>query len=68
MSYISGTAIGLVTVGGYTNQLGETDICVFGDGSMVSAWSLIYMANNQPDYVKVKNAVRAASLDILIPK
>lgn len=38
---------------------GASDICTFGDGSMVSAWTLIYMANHRPGYDEVKNDVKS---------
>jgi hypothetical protein len=41
-------------------------ICVFGDKSTVSAWSLIYAAENAR--LKVKNAIRSEPLNIDIPK
>ncbi|PJD93057.1 MAG: hypothetical protein CK424_03390 [Legionella sp.] len=46
---------------------GESDICVFGDGSMVSAWSLIYMANHRKGYDEVKANVRSQPLDMPVP-
>ena len=54
-----------VVSGGFTNDLGVSDICVFGDGSMVSAWSLIYMANSRAHYDEVKNAVRSEPIEIM---
>ena len=47
-----------VASGGFKNHLGQSDICVFGDGSMVSSWSLIYIANGRNDYYKVRDAVQ----------
>lgn len=64
---IGGAGIGFVTSGGFTNALGQTDICVFGDGSMVSGWSLIYMANHREGYDAVKEQVRAEPMDIPVP-
>lgn len=43
-------------------QGGDVDICVFGDGSMVSAWSLIYMANHRAGYDEVKSYVKSEPL------
>ena len=45
---------------------GDSDICVFGDGSMVSAWSLIYMANHRHGYDEVKNSARALPLPLTV--
>ena len=64
---LGGSEIGFVSNGGFTNSLGESDICVFGDGSMVSGWSLIYMANHREGYDAVKNQVKAEPLSINIP-
>ena len=41
---------------------GDSDICVFGDGSMVSTWSLIYMANHRDGYDEVKGYVKSEPL------
>ena len=65
---IGGSSISFhVISGGFTNRYGQNDICVFGDGSMVSAWSLIYMAGNRPGYDEVKNNARSLPLDIKMP-
>lgn len=60
---IGGAAIAFLLQGGFTNELGQTDICVFGDGSMVSSWSLIYMANHEEGYEWIKQNVKAQALD-----
>ncbi len=59
---LNGTMIGFGFNGSFTNALGAADICVFGDGSMVSAWSLIYMANHRDGYDAIKQQVRAAPM------
>ncbi|WP_133127928.1 hypothetical protein [Legionella nagasakiensis] len=64
---LGGATIGFVTDGGFANHLGQSDICVFGDGSMVSGWSLIYMANHREGYDEIKNQVKAEPLNIRIP-
>lgn len=62
---LGGANIGFnVPSGGFKNKLGQSDICVFGDGSMVSSWSLIYMANGREGYGKVKKAVRALPMTV----
>lgn len=61
---LGGTMASFVIPGSFSNNLGQADICVFGDGSMVSAWSLIYMANHRDGYDAIKNQVKAKSLDI----
>lgn len=65
---LGGAMISFVAAGGFSNPLGQTDICVFGDGSMVSGWSLVYMANHRTGYDEVKDKVKALPLDIVIPK
>lgn len=65
---LGGSSIGFVATGGFANNLGQSDICVFGDGSMVSAWSLIYMANNREGYDEIKHNVASIPLAIHIPK
>lgn len=63
---LGGTTIGFVVSGGFVDKQGQSDICVFGDGSMVSAWSLIYMANHRTGYDEIKAKVRAEPLNIFI--
>jgi putative hemolysin len=59
---LGGAESGFAVPSSYTDDLGQSDICVFGDGSMVSAWSLIYMANHREGYDAVKAEVRAEPL------
>ena len=61
---LGGATIGFVAGGGFVNNLGQSDVCVFGDASMVSGWSLIYMANHREGYDNIKNKVKANPLDI----
>lgn len=62
---LGGSNIGFnMTSGGFANKLGQSDICVFGDGSMVSGWSLIYIANGRNDYYKVRDAIRSEPLKL----
>ena len=62
---LGGASISFVANGGFSNALGESDVCVFGDGSMISAWSLIYMANHREGYDAIKAAVRSEPLQLL---
>lgn len=64
---LGGATIGFVADGGFANHLGQSDICVFGDGSMVSGWSLMYMANHREGYDEIKNQVKADPINIHIP-
>jgi hypothetical protein len=61
---LGGAMVGFLMSGGFTDVKGESDICVFGDGSMVSAWSLIYMANHRNGYDEVKEQVKSEPLNI----
>ncbi len=64
---LGGTAINYKQNGSFRADGGdESDICVFGDGSMVSAWSLIYMANHRQGYDEVKNSANADPLPLTI--
>lgn len=64
---LGGSMIGFNMMGGgFSNALGQSDVCVFGDGSMVSSWSLIYMANGREGYDTVKNAVHSQPMSISI--
>lgn len=65
---LGGTAIGFAVSGHFKpNEGGESDICVFGDGSMVSGWSLIYMANHRTGYDIIKAQVNSKPLNITMP-
>lgn len=63
---LGGSESGFAVPSSYTDDLGATDICVFGDGSMVSAWTLIYMANHRDGYDAIKAEVRAEPLFLKI--
>lgn len=63
---LGGTAINYKFHGNFSpKEGGDSDICVFGDGSMVSAWSLIYMANHRSGYDEIKNNVKSEPLPLL---
>lgn len=59
---LGGAMVGFVLPGDFTHSQGQSDICVFGDSSMVSSWSLIYMANHREGYDEIKNQVKAEPL------
>lgn len=63
---LGGAAVEFITNGGFSNKLGQSGICVFGDGSMVSSWTLIYMANHREGYDAIKTAVKAEPLMIYL--
>lgn len=50
--------------GGYESSLGQVNVCVFGDGSAVSPWSLIYIANGRNQYNLIKEAIRSEPLHV----
>ena len=47
----------------FTDAVGASDMCVFGDGSMVSAWSLAYVGSSQEEADSPFQAVRDAVSD-----
>lgn len=59
---LGGAIIGYAANGSFSDANGQADICVFGDGSMVSGWSLIYMANHREGYDTVKNQINSQPL------
>jgi putative hemolysin len=64
---LGGTAINYKQNGTFrADDGGDSDICVFGDGSMISAWSLIYMANHRQGYDEVKQNARALPLPLTL--
>lgn len=63
---LGGTTITHVTNGGFVNELGQADVCVFGDGSMVSGWTLIYIANEREGYDKIREQTKSEPLDISV--
>ena len=63
---LHGSEISFSSNGGFSDKLGEADICVFGDGSAISAWTMIYVAEGtRPD---VKSVIRSTPLNIDIPE
>ena len=64
-SRLKGTSISFNVNGGFADASGQTDICVFGDGSAISAWTLIYLADGAlPD---LKALIKAEPMAIIIP-
>ncbi len=59
---LGGSAIGDFAMGGFASHAGQSDICVFGDASMISAWSLIYMANHREGFDEVKALIRSTPI------
>ena len=51
--------------GGFTDEYGQIDICIFGDGSSVAAWTLFYMGIGKR--LDIKNAIVGSPLNIALP-
>jgi hypothetical protein len=60
---LGGTYAQLVTTGSFESKEGANDICVFGDGSMISAWTLIYIANQREGYQLIKENIPSMALE-----
>lgn len=63
---LAGSSITRYTSGGFATKLGQDEVCVFGDGSKISIWSLVY-ASDDPDYLSMRKAVRSEPLQINLP-
>jgi hypothetical protein len=50
---------------GFSDEYGQADICIFGDGSSVAAWTLLYMGIGYR--LDIKNNIVANSLSIPLP-
>jgi len=62
---LRGSMIPFVTDGGYGDEIGQADLCFFGDGSSVSAWSLVYMSLGL--FGNLKDLIRSDPLLIDLP-
>ncbi len=65
---LGGSCAGYNYSGGYSDVSGGgvSDMCVFGDGSMISTWTLLYIVTGQRD--DIKNNIRSNTYAIPIPK
>lgn len=54
--------------GGFTNDIGYAGICVFGDGSAISIWTLYYIGVGKDQDIKNLLSSRSRPLDFDIPK
>ena len=59
---LGGSMLSYSIPGSFTGKDGEYDICTFGDGSMISAWTLIYIANHRNSFDIIKNNIPSSSL------
>lgn len=58
-----------VQVGGFgSSSLAHQSMCVFGDGSMVKSWTLLFMSRDRPGYEPVRQKINASALAIDMPK
>jgi hypothetical protein len=64
---LKGTSIGFYASGGWTNSLGQDEICVFPDGSKISTWALYYISNGNPEYLGIRSRIRSPPLPIKLP-
>ncbi|MDQ5921323.1 MAG: hypothetical protein QG673_1381 [Pseudomonadota bacterium] len=55
-----------VPSGGYTDDIGEADICMFGDGSSISAWTILYMSTGSRQ--DMRKHIRSKPMNIDIPE
>jgi putative hemolysin len=64
---LRGTSIGFYTSGGWVNQYGQDEICVFPDGSKVSTWALVYLSSGNPNYLGLRSRIRSSPLALNLP-
>ncbi len=65
-SDLHGTEVAFsVLDGGFADKTGQADICVFGDGSSISGWTMVYAADGSRQ--DIKQFIRSSALDIDIP-
>jgi hypothetical protein len=64
---LGGTLSLFAAPGSFTSPQGESDICVFGDGSMISGWTLIYIANERNGYHLIKDNIPSQALPLFHP-
>ena len=62
---LGGSSINFYVNGGFFDSLGFWDICMFGDGSHISGWTLLYAAlGTRSD---IKDGIKGEVLNINIP-
>ena len=66
---LRGSSIARYANGGFTSPAGEDEVCVFGDGSKISTWVLIYVSLDDPGpgYLSMRKAVQSLPLEIDLP-
>ena len=63
---LAGSSITRYTSGGFATKEGQDEVCVFGDGSKISIWVLVYTSDD-PDYLSMRKAVKSPPLAINLP-
>jgi putative hemolysin len=63
---LGGSSITFYTSGGMTNKYGQSGMCVFGDGSKVSTWSIIYISMDD-NYMELKKHIKSKPLALDLP-
>jgi len=63
---LAGSSISRYTSGGFTSPGGQDEVCVFGDGSKISIWVLIYVSDD-PSYLSMRKAVKSQPLNLALP-
>ena len=67
-SDLNGATIGMYSnQGGFVDDSGYSNICVFGDGSAISAWTIYYMARGLNDDIKNMLTSRSTPLNVSVP-
>ena len=64
---LRGTSIGFYTNGGWVNEYGQDEICVFPDGSKISTWALVYLSSGNPNYLGLRSRIRSSPLALNLP-
>jgi hypothetical protein len=62
---LGGSMTPFIAHGNTTGELGETDICMFGDGSFISTWTLIYIANGREGYHVIKDRIQSEPVPLM---
>lgn len=63
---LAGSSITQYANGGFATREGLDEICVFGDGSKISTWVLVYVSD-EPDYLSMRKAVQSEPLALDLP-
>jgi hypothetical protein len=66
---LQGSSVSRYANGGFLSPGGEDEVCVFGDGSMVSIWVLVYISlpDPGPGYLSIRSAIQSQPLALDLP-